>query len=368
MSSDGLPDWETAPRHDLPLTNRHLAELLYRAADRQDAEHRRRAYLRAARAAFTWDEEAAELPPAGRSLTELRAIGPYLARVVHEWLAAPPEVAPPPPPRSGFLTRAQVERVLAAGPAWTSRLQGDLQAHTTWSDGQAELEPMARRAHALGHAWFAVTDHSKGLPIAHGMDETRLAAQADEVARVNALLASEGVPLRVLHGIEMNLDVRGAGDMDPSALAALDVVLGAFHSALRGSDDRTARYMGAMRNPTVHVLAHPRTRRYGDRAGLDADWPRVFEAAREAGKAIEIDGHPERQDLDVPRLLAAREADVWISIGSDAHHPDDLVYVRFALAAAVLAGIRPERVLNLLPAVALLERLHDGAPLVPGEP
>jgi putative hydrolase len=97
------------------------------------------------------------------------------------------------------------------------------------------------------------------------------------------------------------------------------------------------------------VLAHPRGRRFGSRLGLRADWPRVFAAAAEAGVAVEIDCHPDRQDLEVGLVAMAAEAGAWISIGSDAHYPFELDFIEFGVAAAVLGGAPPERILNCLP-------------------
>src|SRR5207249_7747718 len=134
-----------------------------------------------------------------------------------------------------------------------------------------------------------VTDHSKGLPIAHGMHEGRLREQGEDVAAANAELAAAGSKLRILHGIEMNLSPDGEGDMEPDALARLDLVLGAFHSKLRVTEDQTGRYVAGVRNPQVDVLAHPRCRMFDRRVGLSADWRAVFEAAAEADTAVEID-------------------------------------------------------------------------------
>jgi DNA polymerase (family 10) len=186
------------------------------------------------------------------------------------------------------------------------------------------------------------------------MDEARLAVEVEDIDQVNKELEAAGVELRVLRGLEMNLSPQGEGDMDPAALHTLDVILGAFHSKLRLTEDQTERYLAALRNPDFHVLAHPRGRRWGARVGLRADWPRVFEQAVEQGKALEIDGYPDRQDLDVELLELAKEAGVWISIGTDAHHPRELAYMEFGLAAAIRARIPRERILNFLDADDLL--------------
>jgi putative hydrolase len=329
---------------DLPLGNRDLAELLAVAAE-AERDHRQRVLRRASRAALTWPAEAASLVLAGRSLTELRGVGPWIAQTIHGWLDQPPEVPEPPPVRANFLTLADARTILASHPERRASLQGDLQMHTTWSDGKAPLEEMAAAAAALGHRYVGVTDHSKGLPIARGMDEPKLLRQGEAIASYNGAAP----PIRLLRSLEMNLSPEGHGDMDPDVLGRLDLVLGAFHSKLRETADQTERYLSALRNPTVHVLAHPRGRRFGSRLGLRADWTRVFAAAAEAGVAVEIDCHPDRQDLEVGLVAMAAEAGAWISIGSDAHYPFELDFIEFGVAAAVLGGAPPERILNCLP-------------------
>lgn len=337
------------------LSNGDLAELLARAAE-EEVGHRQRALLTASRrAAFAWPEEASALVAEGRSLTELRSVGPWVARIINDWFDHPPEVPEPPEVRRGFLTLADVRSTLEGHPDWLQELRADLQMHTTYSDGRAPLREMVTSAAGLGYEYVAITDHSKGLKIAHGMDEARLAAEAEDIARVNEELEPTGARLRVLHSIEMNLSPEGEGDMDPQALAKLDVVLAAFHSALRVEEDQTERYLAGVRNPTVNTLAHPRGRRYGVRVGLRADWPRVFAVAAELDRAVEIDAHPDRQDLDVELLALARQAAVRISIGTDAHSTAELRYMEYGLAAAIRAGIPRDRILNFQPAEDVLE-------------
>ena len=305
-----------------------------------------------------WPEETTDVLASGRELTELRAIGKWTARIIEEWLADPPELPELPEQRSGFITLAEARRIVADHPEWRDGLKADLQMHTTWSDGHESVIDMAGHAAAQGHDYVAVTDHSKGLPIANGMDETRLLSQGEEIAQANEQLASEGRQLRLLRAIEMNVSPEGEGDMDPDVLAGLDLVLGAFHSKLRVTDDQTERYIAGVRNPTVHVLAHPRGRRWGSRKGLYADWSKVFEAAAEAGTALEIDAHAERQDLQIELLKLARETpDLWISIGTDAHYPRELGFIDIGLAAAIESGFPRERILNFLPRDELLAKL-----------
>jgi len=331
------------------LRNRDIAEFLARAGEEAEG-HVRRALRRASRAALSWPVEAATLVDGDR-LTTLARVGPYIARRIRDWLEADVPVPERPPLRSDFLTLSEARATLAANPEWTRALRGDLQVHTVWSDGTGTIEEMAEAAIARGHEYIAITDHTRTLRIAGGLDADRLAAQGEEIDAANARL---GGRLRLLRAAEMNLAPDGSGDMPPAALARLDIVLGAFHSALRRRDDQTARYVAALENPDVHVLAHPRGRIYDFRAGLAADWARVFAVAAARDKAIEIDAYPDRQDLDVERLRLAAAAGVRISIGSDAHHADQLGAIDLGVAAACRAGIAPERILNFLPAADLV--------------
>ena len=153
----------------------------------------------------------------------------------------------------------------------------------------------------------------------------------------------------VLSSIELNLNPRGEGDMDPKALAKLDLVLASFHSALRVKYDQTARYLAALRNPDIQILGHPRGRIYNYRLGLKADWSRVFAEAAKRNKAVEVDCYPDRQDLNVSLLKLAREAGTLISLGTDSHHPWQLEFIELGLAAALKAKIPAEKIVNFMP-------------------
>jgi histidinol phosphatase-like PHP family hydrolase len=271
-----------------------------------------------------------------------------VARIVEGWLDEPPPVPEPPATRRGFLTRTEARRLVNAQREWGDAFRADLQMHTTWSDGAASLEDMAGRAAAEGRGCVAVTDHSKGLPIARGMDEATLLRQGVAIDDLGRRLLADGAGPVLLRSIEMNLSPEGEGDMAPDVLAGLDLVLGAFHSRLRVTEDQTDRYLAAVWNRSVNVLAHPRGRRWNTRPGLRADWPRVFAAAAEAGTAVEIDAFPDRQDLEVSLLEVARDSGVWVSIGTDAHHPDELAHLELGVAAAIAAGLPRTRILNTL--------------------
>jgi histidinol phosphatase-like PHP family hydrolase len=338
---------------DLPLSNRSIAELLVRAGEGEEG-YKRKAFFRAAHAAFIWPEEAAALVAENRSPTELPAVGPYLAKVITAWIGDPPELPTPPPIRQNFLTLTEARDVIEAHPEWRTKLKGDLQMHTQWSDGAGTIREMADAALARGYEYIAITDHTKGLKIAGGIDEVELAKQTGEINEVNAQVAAEKKHFRVLRSVELNLSPSGEGDLDCAFLQGLDIVLGSFHSVLRVTTDQTERYLAALANPCVQILGHPRGRVYNYRVGLQADWPRVFARAAELDKAVEIDAYSDRQDLDVELLQIARKEGVRISFGSDAHHPWQLIFLDLALAAALLAGIPADRIINFMPADELL--------------
>lgn len=283
-----------------------------------------------------------------RPLTELKGVGTKLGGLIRSWLDGPPEVPEPPPIRSGFMPFAEALDELARDVSF--EVNGDLQMHSDASDGRATIEEMAEAGRLLGYSYIGITDHSKGLKIAGGIDEDELAAQGRAIDALNERFAREGTPFRVLKSMEMNINPQGAGDMDPAALAQLDLVLGSFHSSLRKKEDQTDRYVAALRNPDIHVLGHPRGRIYNFRAGLVADWPKVFAVAAEEGKALECDCFPDRQDLNVELLTRARDAGAWISMGTDAHNPAEMGFMPIGVASALQAGIPRDRILNLMSA------------------
>jgi putative hydrolase len=182
------------------LTNAQLAELLARAAENEEG-HRQRALRRASRRAFSWPEEATRLLERGRPLTDLPAVGPWVARTVVSWIESPPEVPEPPLVRRGFLTLSRVRAVLADHPEWRSTLRADLQMHTTYSDGSVGIREMIEAAAPLGYQYVGITDHSKGLKIARGMNEAKLARQVAEIVRVNAELRAAGYSSQALPSI-----------------------------------------------------------------------------------------------------------------------------------------------------------------------
>ena len=330
------------------LSNTNIAELLAQQAETETGILVR-AFRRAARSAFLWPEEVSDLVAQNRSLTELRGIGPFIEKQIRNWFdEALRRTKSVPALRQDFISMAEARRLLAGRPSWPEKLRGDLQMHSRWSDGSATIAEMADAAKERSYEYIAITDHSKGLKIAGGIDERALKRQGMEIAKVNATLSKSGSQLIVLRSIEMNLNPRGEGDMSPDSLRSLDLVLGSFHSALRTTEDQTERYFAALRNPHVHILGHPRGRIYNFRIGLKADWPRVFAEAARLDKALEIDCYPDRQDLNVELLKIARDHGTRISLGTDAHHGWQLEFIDLGLAAALRAKISADRIVNFM--------------------
>jgi len=228
-------------------------------------------------------------------------------------------------------------------------LRGDLQMHSRWSDGSGTIGEMADAATARSYQYIAITDHSKSLKIAGGIDERTLEKQGAEIEKLNMVLRKSRRNLVVLRSLEMNLNRCGEGDMSPHSLSALDLVLASFHSSLRMLEDQTERYLAALRTPHIQILGHPRGRIYNFRIGLRADWPRIFAEATQLDKALEVDCYPDRQDLNVALLKIARKHGTRISLGTDAHHPWQLEFIELGLAAALRAKLPAERIVNFMP-------------------
>lgn len=328
----------------------------------QDTVHGRRAYAQAATAVLGLDVSLDRLQHRDGTLPRLPGIGPSSTRVLREVLdhGTSPTVERLIDQRRqraaidalralrhGFLSRAAAREVLAlAGADLQARYQGDLQMHSTWSDGQESVHVMAEGCRTRGYAFCAMTDHAGGLPIAGGLSAERLAAQAGEIARVNRDFAGA---FHVFAGVEANLTPEGGLDVSAEQRLALDLVVAAPHSGLRTATPQTARLLAAVATPGVHILGHPRGRKYGTRAGIAADWPRVFAAAAASGVAIELDGDPSRQDLDCTLAVQAREAGCLFALDSDAHAVSQLWYTELAMAHALLAGIPVDRIVNCWP-------------------
>jgi DNA polymerase (family 10) len=211
-------------------------------------------------------------------------------------------------------------------------LKGDLQFHTTWSDGQQDLLEMAQAAQAYGLEYALVTDHSHSLGVAGGLTTDDVRRQWAEIEEVNWQM---GGTFRLLAGTEVEVRADGTLDFPDEMLAELDLVVASLHTGLRGSRERvTARMLAAIRNPHVDIVAHPTGRLIGEREGADLDMEAIFRAAAETGTALEINAYPSRLDLRDVHVRRAIELGVKLAINSDTHDVDNFAVLPFGVATA----------------------------------
>lgn len=222
-------------------------------------------------------------------------------------------------------------------------IRGELHAHTTWSDGTLSVAEMVEAARARGYAYLAISDHSRSLAMAGGLDADRVHRQWEEIASENARRSD----IIVLRATEVDILADGRIDFDDELLAGFDWVTASMHSALTQDAERiTARALAAVENPFVDAIGHPTGRMLDRRPPAPVDIDRLAEAAARAGTFLEINGQPRRLDLDSAMARRALAAGARIVIGSDAHSAEALGYVRFGVLLARRAGARAEQVGN----------------------
>jgi len=234
-------------------------------------------------------------------------------------------------------------------------LRGDLQMHTTATDGRSSLGDMVAAARALGHDYIAITEHTKVLAMTGGLDRKGLLAHRRAIERIN----ERGDKPVVLWGAEVDILQDGALDLDDATLGELDLVLASVHTHLgMPRDAMTERIVLALRHPHVHVLAHPTSRLLGKRAPTAVDVERVIAAAKKTGVLLEINAQPDRLDLDDVYARAARDAGVPLVISTDAHHVDELRYLHYGVDVARRGWCGAADIANTLPLRALRARLR----------
>ena len=350
--------------------NATIAGLLRDLASVQTSKQKQFAYKRAALAISNLDEPIERYVRPDGTLEKIEHVGPSSTRVILEVLqtGASPTVDRAIAEsgktskadqsrmwRQHFLTRSRVLKALAnrslTGPS-REQYRGDLQMHSTWSDGSQSLEDIITEALTRGYEYCAVTDHSYGLPIAGGVSMERFAEQHRDIDQINARYKGR---FRLLKGVEANILADGSVDMTNEELQQMEIVVAAPHAVLRATHDQTDRMIRAVQTPGVHILGHPRGRKYGDRPGVTADWPRVFAAAKKSNIAVEIDGDPSRQDIDYDLAREAVAVGCLFALDTDAHSTPEFDYVDTAIAHARLAGVPPELVINTWPLAKLLK-------------
>ena len=232
-----------------------------------------------------------------------------------------------------------------------SDVKGDLHTHTEWSDGHDSIEELALAAQDMGYQYIAITEHSAGRGIAHGLDVDRLREQVAEIRALN----ERSVGIRVLTGIEVDIRTDGRLDLPHEILSELDIVIAAVHSAMSQSEEKmTHRIITAIENPDVDVIAHPTCRLIGEREPVAIDLEAVFQATAKYNKIMEISAMPDRLDLKDIHAFRARDLGVKLAIGTDAHSIAHLDFMRFGVGVARRAWCEPQHILNTLPLKELL--------------
>jgi DNA polymerase (family 10) len=226
-------------------------------------------------------------------------------------------------------------------------LRGDLHMHTTETDGRASLMEMAEAARAQGYEYIAITDHSKALAMANGLDEKRVMAFARQVREINR----EGAAgIRIFSGIECDILKDGAMDLADDALAELDLVIGSVHSHMnQESAEMTDRLLRALECPHLRIVGHPTGRLLLQRDAFPFDFDRVVAEAVRRGVWLEINASPERLDLDGPLIRTAKAKGASFTISTDAHHPKHLAAIRYGVTTARRGWLGPADIRNTLP-------------------
>jgi len=242
--------------------------------------------------------------------------------------------------------RGEIDAAVAGRlPALLTRnqLRGDLHTHSTYTDGRAPIEQMARRARDCGLEYFAVTDHSRRLTMVHGLDPERLREQWREIEQIGAHL--DGIT--ILRGIEVDILEDGSLDLPDEVLTELDWVVASVHYKLeQDPQEMTRRLVRAIRNPNIDVIGHPSGRLIDQRQPSNFDWSEVLRVAHEEGCALEVNSQPDRLDLTDTACMAAKQAGVKLVVSSDAHHPRDFDVLDYGVNQARRGWIEGVDVLN----------------------
>jgi DNA polymerase (family 10) len=222
-------------------------------------------------------------------------------------------------------------------------IRGDLHAHTNQTDGRNTLEEMAKAAQDRGYAYLAITDHSKRVTMAHGLDKKRLSEQIKKIDRLNEKLKD----LTVLKGSEVDILKDGSLDLPDDILEELDLTVCSVHYDRKlARKQQTERIIKAMDNPHFHILAHPTGRLIREREPYDVDLEAIMKAAKERGCFLELNAHPDRLDLTDRHSKMAKEIGLKVVVSTDAHRITDLDFMRFGIYQARRGWLEPMDVLN----------------------
>jgi DNA polymerase (family 10) len=228
-------------------------------------------------------------------------------------------------------------------------IKGDLQMHTTYSDGVNTIEQMVKAAIKLGYEYIAITDHSKTASYANGLNEYRLRKQMEDIDKINQKLK----PFRILKATEADILANGKLDFSDKILSLLDIVVASIHQGF--THNVTKRMCDAIENPYVKIIAHPTGRLISRRKGYDLDLEKILECAAKYQKIMEINAYPDRLDLNDIWARKAKEMGIKLAISTDAHEINDLSWMRFGIGVARRAWLEKKDVINTLPLLKFIK-------------
>jgi DNA polymerase (family 10) len=235
-------------------------------------------------------------------------------------------------------------------------IKGDLHVHTKWSDGSHDLDTRVEAARKRGYQYIAITDHTKGLGVAHGLDEKRLAEEVQLIDEANKKLLG----FTILKGTEIDIRTDGRLDLSDEALAGLDIVVASIHSGFKQTEEQiTKRILAAVRNPYVSVIAHPTGRLIGERDAYAVDMDAVLKEAAKYGVAMEINAYPLRLDLNDLHIKMAKQYGVQLVINTDTHVTSQYDFMTYGVSVARRGWVEKKDVLNTLPYEQLIRRLRS---------
>jgi DNA polymerase (family 10) len=241
-------------------------------------------------------------------------------------------------------------------------LRGDVHMHTVETDGKNTIEEMAEAARERGYEYMAITDHSKNLAMANGLDDARAVQHIARIREVDKKLNAKKKSIRVLAGIEVDILADGSLDLSDSVLEQMDLVIASVHSHFnQEASEMTDRLLQAMSNPSVSILGHPTGRQLLRRDAYAMDMEAVLDAAARRKVAMELNSYPERLDLNDRHLRMAKERGVKIVINTDSHHTSHMAKIRYGVLQARRAWLTKEDVLNALPLAKFLKAVGRGA-------
>jgi len=226
-----------------------------------------------------------------------------------------------------------------------SDIKGDFHVHSKWSDGASSIEEIAKTAQKRGYHYVAICDHSQSLKIAHGLDESRLMKQIEEIDRMNEKFKG----FQILKGSEVDILNDGRLDLPEKVLEKLDLVVASVHSGFKQDKEKmTTRIIRALENPLLRILGHPSGRLLGARDPYEVEMDEVMKSAKRYGKALEINAYFERLDLDDIHCRKAKEMGIQVAIGTDAHHLDQMWMMSLGVAVARRGWLESKDLLNTL--------------------